>query len=130
MRYMLLLYSESIDVERDEEERLATMAAYDAFTAEVQGRGAFLGANPLEPVSKATSVRVRGGEALVTDGPFAETREQLGGYYLVDCPDLDAALELAAKCPAAANGTVEVRPVMELPGLHHDATASEGRPAG
>jgi hypothetical protein len=125
MRYMLLIYSQENEAERDSDEMRATMEAYDAFTAEVQRRGAFLGASPLEPVATATTVRVRDGETLVTDGPFAETREQLGGYYLVDCPDLDAALELAALCPATASGTVEVRPLMDLPGLHR-----EGRPAG
>lgn len=118
MRYMLLLYSEPSDEQRTPEEERAVMDAFDAFTAEVRRRGQFLAAEPLEPVTTATSVRVRDGEALVTDGPFAETREHLGGYYLVDCPDLDAALALAALCPVAPSGTVEVRPIMELPGLH------------
>ncbi len=130
MRYMLLLYSEPGETERDPEQVRATMEAFDAFTAEVQRRGSFIAAEPLEPVTTATTVRVRDGKPLLMDGPFAETREHLGGYYLVDCPDLDAAVEIAALCPAAATGTVEVRPIMELPGLHRHDDAAEGGPAG
>jgi hypothetical protein len=76
-----------------------------------------LGANPLQPVATATSVRVREGRRLVTDGPFAETREQLGGYFLVEAKDLDEAITIAGNIPGACKGTVEIRPVMELPGL-------------
>jgi hypothetical protein len=128
MRYLLLLYSEESEAEPTPDERQATLAAFDAFTEDVQARGAFLGANPLESVQTATSVRVRSGDTLITDGPFAETREHLCGYYLVECPDLEEALAIASRCPLAATGTVEVRPIMELPGLHRD-DATEERPA-
>ena len=80
----------------------------------MQDRGVFLGGNPLEPVGTATTVRVRNGKSETIDGPFAETREVLGGYYLLDCKDLDEAIEFAAKIPTAAFGSVEVRPVMEM----------------
>jgi len=76
-----------------------------------------LAANPLHPTSAATSIRVRDGKRLVTDGPFAETREQLGGYFLIDAKDLDEAIGIAARIPAARTGTVEIRPVMEIAGL-------------
>ena len=81
---------------------------------ELQARGQYLGGYPLHPSSAATSVRVRDGKRLVTDGPFAETREQLGGYFLVDAPDREAAIAIAARIPMARRGTVEVRPVVEL----------------
>ena len=84
---------------------------------ELHSRGQYLGANPLHPTSTAASVRVRDGGPLVTDGPFAETREQLGGYFLIQAKDLDEAIGIAAKIPGARYGTVEVRPVMEVPGL-------------
>ena len=76
-----------------------------------------MAANPLHPTATATSVRVREGRSLVTDGPFAETREQLGGYFLIDVPNLDEAIRIAARIPGARKGTVEIRPVMEIPGL-------------
>jgi hypothetical protein len=79
--------------------------------------GQYLGANPLHPTSMATSVRVRDGKRFVTDGPFAETREQLGGYFLIDTKDLDEAIALASRIPMAKKGTVEIRPVKDMPGL-------------
>ena len=88
-----------------------------ALTHELNAKGQFLGASPLHPVATATSVRVRQGKRLVTDGPFAETTEQLGGFFLIEAPNLDDALAIAARIPGAAKGTVEVRPVCELPGL-------------
>jgi hypothetical protein len=114
---MLLIY----DCHRPEpgdprfEEALARVNAY---TEELHRRGVFRGGEPLRPVTTATTVRVRHGETLVTDGPFAETHEELGGYYLVDCDGLDEALALAALCPMAEVGSVEVRPVAEVAGLH------------
>ena len=88
-----------------------TRAVADKLTA----RGQYVAGHPLEMSSSATSVRVRDGKRLVTDGPFAETREQLGGYFLVDAPDRDAAVGIAARIPMARRGTIEVRPVVELP---------------
>ena len=89
----------------------------------MQKRGQFLAAAPLHPTSTATSVRVRDGKRLVTDGPFAETREQLGGYFLIEAKDLDEALGIAARIPMARKGTVEVRPVIEIMGLPERAVA-------
>src|SRR6267378_1383835 len=86
-------------------------------THELNARGQYLAANPLHPSATATSVRVREGKPLVTDGPFMETREQLGGYFLIDARDLDEAIGIAARIPGARRGTVEIRPVMEIPGL-------------
>jgi hypothetical protein len=84
---------------------------------ELKANGQFVATSPLQPVSTATSVRLREGKRLVTDGPFAETREQFGGYFLIDAKDLDVAINIAARIPGARVGTVEIRPVMELPGL-------------
>jgi hypothetical protein len=84
---------------------------------DINANGKYLGASPLHPTASATSVRVRGGKRLVTDGPFAETREQLGGYYLIDANDLDEAIDIAERIPGARWGTVEIRPVMEIAGL-------------
>lgn len=115
MKYMLLIYmGENAMNEKEREECYveSTQLAKDLHTT-----GKFLGANPLHPISTATSVRIRDGKRLVTDGPFAETREHLGGYFLVDAKDLDEALGIAARIPGARKGTVEVRPVIEIPGL-------------
>ena len=115
MKYMLLIYMDEkamTDAERAQCYKDSTKLTHDLNAA-----GQFLSANPLQSVSTATSLRIREGKRLVTDGPFAETREQLGGYFLVDAPDLDAALTIAAQIPAARKGTVEIRPLIELPGL-------------
>jgi hypothetical protein len=115
MKYMLLIYG-SEDA-WSEAEREACYAESIRLTHELSESGQFLGASPLHPVAMATSVRVREGRRLVTDGPFAETREQLGGFFLVEANDLDEALAIAARIPGAKVGTVEVRPVIDLPGL-------------
>ena len=115
MKYLLLIYGAE-DVWSDAE-RSACYLDSAALARDLDARGQFLGANPLHPVSTAASVRVRGGQRLVTDGPFAETREQLGGYFLVEARDLDAAIDIAGRIPGAAKGTVEVRPVLEVAGL-------------
>jgi hypothetical protein len=115
MKYMLLIYSAEdawTDGERDR-----CYAESTELTPELHRDGQFLGASPLQPVATATSVRVRDGKRLVTDGPFAETREQLGGFFLIEANDLDEALAIAGRIPAARKGTVEVRPVVELDGL-------------
>jgi hypothetical protein len=115
MKYMLLIYTDEkawTDAEREH-----CYAESTELTHELNSRKQYLGANPLQPVATAASVRVREGKPLVTDGPFAETREQLGGYFLVEAKDLNEAIAIAARIPGARKGTVEVRPVIEIPGL-------------
>ncbi len=114
MRYMALLYmpNEELNPEAGPEE----MAPWLEFNAHAESQGANPVGEPLQPIATATTVRVRDGETLMTDGPFAETKEVLGGYYILECPDLDAALALAAKIPSVTYGSVEVRPLMEMPG--------------
>jgi hypothetical protein len=115
MQYMLLIYDdEQAWAGLSEDERNGLYAEYGAFTNEVRERGVLVGADQLQPTSAATTVRVRKGDQLVTDGPFAETKEQLGGYYLVDVESLDEALEWAAKLPSARYGSIEVRPVVQM----------------
>jgi hypothetical protein len=116
MRYALLIYAdENSAADWTEEERQAEMVAYGEFSKEVANRGIMLGGEPLQPSTTATTVRLRDGEILSTDGPFAETKEVLGGFYVVECKDLDEAIEVAAKIPTAGHGSIEVRPLMELP---------------
>jgi hypothetical protein len=113
MHYMLLIYDdEQAWARMPEAERSAIVEEYFAVTHELRNRGVYVGGAPLQPTSAATSVRVRDGEQLVTDGPFAETKEQLGGYFLLETESLDEALECAALLPAARYGTIEVRPVI------------------
>src|SRR5262245_53856639 len=115
MRYLLLIYGPPFDPSSVPAEVMEGQnAAYAVFTKEVLDRGIMQGGEALQPSTAATSVRVRDGEALVTDGPFAETKEELGGFYLLDCRDLDEAIELAARIPGAKHGTIEVRPILEL----------------
>jgi hypothetical protein len=115
MRYMLLIYgNEAAEADMPADQQQAMFAAHIAYAQELRDRGAMLAGDPLLPTSAATSVRVRNGKRAVTHGPFAETAEQLGGYYLIECANLDEALEWAAKNPSATYGTIEVRPVMEL----------------
>src|SRR5262249_28219116 len=115
MKYMLLIYAD--EGAWAEGEREQCFAESTTLTHELHERGKYLGASPLHPVATATSVRVRQGKRQVTDGPFAETREQLGGYFLIDAANLDEAIEIAGRIPGARKGTVEVRPVLELEGL-------------
>jgi hypothetical protein len=115
MKYMLLIYLDEQAL--CEAEREACYVESTQLAQQIHSSGQYLAANPLEPTSMATSVRVRDGKRLVTDGPFAETREQLGGYFLIDAKDLDAAMNVAARIPAAQKGTVEIRPVIDIPGL-------------
>jgi hypothetical protein len=129
MKYLLTIYideSRYATMTPDESARL--MAGYGAFGQEAQEAGVLLGGEGLQPTATATTVRVREGEALFTDGPFAETREQLGGYYLLECGDLDEAARWAVKIPDASDGAVEVRPVMdyEAGGNQEAHTQSEG----
>jgi hypothetical protein len=115
MKYMLLIYSNENAWTQSEREKC--YAESTQLTQELNANGQFLGASPLDYVSTATSVRVRDGKKLVTDGPFAETREQLGGYFLIDAKDLDEAIAIAERIPSARKGTVEIRPIVELSGL-------------
>lgn len=121
MKYMLLVYGEENALNDDARERCYEESA--GLARDLHAAGQHLGASPLHPVATATSVRVRDGKRLVTDGPFAETREQLGGYYLVDAADLDAAVAIAGRIPGARWGTIEVRPILEIPGLPEEAGA-------
>ncbi len=115
MKYMLLVYLDEQAI--SEEERQKCYGESIELTYKLQAKGKFLDASPLYPTATATSIRVREGKRLVTDGPFAETREQLGGFYLVDAEDLDEAMSIAEQIPMATKGTVEVRPVIELAGM-------------
>jgi hypothetical protein len=115
MQYMLLIYgAEAAEQTLTESQAAEMMGAYGAYTEALRKAGVLVGGERLKPVSAATTVRVKGGKTEVLNGPYAETREQLGGYYLVDVPDLDAALSWAARCPGASHGTMEVRPVWAM----------------
>ena len=115
MKYMLLIYGDEHALSAEERERC--YAESSQLAHELNAAGQFLATAPLHPTEMATSVRVREGKRVAVDGPFAETREQLGGYFLIEAPDLDAALAIAERIPGARWGTVEVRPVIELDGL-------------
>jgi hypothetical protein len=115
MKYMLLIYLDEHVL--SETERQECYVESTQLAQEIRSSGHYLAANPLHPTSMATSVRVRNGKRLVTDGPFAETREQLGGYFLIEANNLDEAIGIAARIPMARKGTVEVRPVIDIPGL-------------
>ncbi len=129
MRYMLLIYTNEQSREalsREERERIA--GEHAALMVEMNGRGILQGAEPLQPTGNATTVRAQNGKVLVTDGPFAETKEQLAGYYLLDCKDLDEALEWAARIPTACgggSGCVEVRPIREMTGASKDGQGKQ-----
>ena len=119
MKYMMLVYMN--------EQAMSDAARQQCFTEstklaqELHAKGQFVAASPLQLISTATSVRVREGKQLITDGPFAETREQLGGFYIVDAKNLDEAIAIAARIPPAKKGTIEIRPILELPGLPEKA---------
>jgi len=115
MQYLLLLHADEAGFTHMTPEQQQTgMAAYMAYSEALTKAGALLGSNRLRFVSTATTVRVVDGKTQVLDGPYADSKEQLGGYYLIDVPDLDAALEWAARCPGASHGTVEVRPIWQM----------------
>jgi hypothetical protein len=115
MKYMLLIYGDEQALNETEREQCYREST--ELTHQLSAAGQYLAAAPLHPTSTATSVRVREGKRLVTDGPFAETREQLGGYFLIDARNLDEAIAIAERIPMARRGTVEVRPVIEIEGL-------------
>ncbi len=113
MQYILLIYSNEAEAANvPQEVREAGMAEWFSYTKNLQDAGHYVAGDALDPTNKAHSVRLRDGERVITDGPFAETTEQLGGYYIVDVPDEATAIEWAAKCPGAKFGTMEVRPIM------------------
>jgi hypothetical protein len=115
VKYLLLIYSdEKAMAATPEPEMQKMLSAYNAYTADIKQSGKHLAAQRLRPTASATSVRIRNGEKLITDGPFAETKEQLGGFYMIDAKDLDEALEWAARIPGARVGTIEVRPIWEM----------------
>ena len=118
MKYMLLVYLNEQVMSDAEREHCYVESAQ--LTQDLNSAGQYLHAGPLHPIATATSVQVRDGKRLVTDGPFAETREQLGGYYLVEANDLDEAIRIAERIPPARFGTIEIRPVMEIAGLPTD----------
>jgi hypothetical protein len=115
MKYMLLVYMDEQAMSETERQHCYVESA--KLTQDLHLNGNYLGAGPLHPISTATSVRLRDSKRLVTDGPFAETREQLGGYYLVEAKNLDEAIGIAERIPAARLGTIEIRPVLQIPGL-------------
>jgi hypothetical protein len=127
MRYALLIYVEPW--ESTPEEDAEVMKAYNAFTAEAVAADVMRGGEALHEAKTATSVRVRSGQTLITDGPFAETKEEFGGFYLIEAPNLDEAIKWAAKIPGAVRGTIEVRPVWEIPGSGLDSDEA-AQPAG
>jgi hypothetical protein len=122
MKYMLLIYAD--ENLWNDEERQCCYAESTELAHRLKAKGHYLAANPLQSIATATSVRVRDDKPLITDGPFAETREQLGGYFLVEANDIDEAIKIASQIPAARLGTVEIRPLVEIPGL--PATTDSG----
>ena len=115
MKYMMLVYLDEQALSETEREHCYVESAQ--LTQQLNSTGQYLDASPLHPIATATSVRVRDGKRFVTDGPFAETREQLGGYYIIDAKDLDEAMSIAERVPPAKVGTIEIRPLLEIEGL-------------
>ena len=115
MEYLVLIYADEKAWNRMPKSQIEQVyAAYRQYTADLQKAGVMRGGNELKPTTTATTVRMRNGKRQVTDGPFSETKDQLGGYYLLDCPNLESALDWAAKCPSAQDGSIEVRPVASM----------------
>jgi hypothetical protein len=130
MRYLLLIYAKESDAPPPDDVAAASHQAYAAFTADIKARGLFEAGEALTPTSTATTVRVVDGNTVATDGPFAETKEALGGFYLIEARDLDEAIAVAAKIPAAREGSIEVRPIWELPPEYAMAEAEAAAAAG
>jgi hypothetical protein len=126
MKYMLLLIGDEDQWQSlSEDEAVEATKAYEEYSRQVIDAGVFVAGEGLQPSGTATTLRVVDGERLLTDGPFAETKEQLGGYYVLDCKDLDEVLNWAEKCPAAAVGTIEIRPVMDYEASGYDDPRQE-----
>jgi hypothetical protein len=126
MRYLLLIYTPESTQPVPDEAMQAENVAYGAFTADITERGLFKAGEALQPTTTATTVRVRDGRTVTTDGPFAETKEALGGFYLIDAKDLDEAIEVAARIPGAQRGSIEIRPIWELPADYATAGQAVG----
>jgi hypothetical protein len=121
MKYLLLLFGDESSWESASEEDLgAEMAAYEAYDRELTDAKVYVAGEGLQPTSTATTMRVVDGERVLTDGPFAETKEQLGGFYVLDCKDLNEALDWAERCPASKDGSIEVRPVMDYEAMGYE----------
>jgi hypothetical protein len=114
MQYMLLIYGDSSKQPRSEAEHNALFEAYQAFTKDLRSSGTYLAGDPLAPTTSATTVRVQDGKLAVSDGPFAETKEWLGGFVIIEASSLDDALEVATKCPGTKYGAVEIRPIVNM----------------
>ena len=120
MQYLLLLHADESGWARmTKAEQEQGYAAYMAYTEALKKAGAYVGSNRLQPITTATTVKITNGKQQVLDGPYADSKEQLGGYYLIDAADLDAAIAWAARCPGASHGTIEVRPVWEMSASQH-----------
>jgi len=126
MRYLLLIYEAEPTQDVPEDAIAAEFAAYGEFTRDIRERGIFQAGEALHATSSATTVRVEDGQTVTTDGPFAETKEALGGFYLIDAKDLDEAIELAARIPAAKHGSIEIRPILEVPAGDMSQTEAVG----
>ena len=126
MRYLLLIYGPELTEQPPEAEAMAEIEAYNAFTNEVKDRGLYEAGEALHPTTSATTVRVRDGQTIATDGPFAETKEALGGFYLISAKDLDEAIELAAKIPMSKHGSIEVRPIFDFGAAQGSASEAVG----
>jgi hypothetical protein len=121
MKYLLLLAGDESSWESASEEDLgAVMAAYEEYDRELTDAKVYVAGEGLQPTSTATTMRIVDGERVLTDGPFAETKEQLGGFYVLDCKDLNDALDWAERCPAARNGSIEIRPVMDYEAMGYE----------
>ena len=119
MKYMLLLFGDESSWEGlSEDQVMEVTEAYGKYSEDLEAAGAFVSGEGLQPSSTATTLRMSGGERLLTDGPFAESKEQVGGFYVLDCKDLDEALEWAEKCPASQDGTIEIRPVLNYEAMY------------
>ncbi|HYN70533.1 MAG TPA: YciI family protein [Candidatus Eisenbacteria bacterium] len=131
MKYLLMIYAPEVDPSTVPPEQIRQVAAdYDVFTREIVSRGVMLGGEALQPTTTATTLRIQDGRTVITDGPFAETKEALTGFYLVDVADIDEALELAARLPGANWGSIEVRPIWAVPGeIAGDAASGAPVPA-
>jgi hypothetical protein len=127
MRYLLLIYNTEPAEQVPADVMATETEAYNAFTSSIREKGILEAGEALQPTATATTVRVENGRTVTTDGPFAETKEQLGGFYLVQCRDIDEAIELAARIPGATHGSIEIRPIWDLPsGSSAEAVAVAG----